>query len=213
MRPASSIEVTGEAEVEVAPDLAMLEFGVRTQAETAARAARDNAERTQAVLAALRKAVGAGTQIQTGSYTVRPNYSPPPRDGGPAQVTGYVATNTLQLKTGELARIGELIDIAIRAGANQVQRVAYSLRDPGAPRREALQNAASAARAKADTLAASLGLKVTGFHSLVEQDVGDFRPLMAQGAAFARAEAAATPIEPGLLTVRAKVVLTVLVAQ
>ena len=211
LRPASSIEVTAEAEVEVPPDLAMLEFGVRTQAETAAGAARDNAERMQAVLAALRQALGAGALLQTGSYTVGPNYAPP-RDGGPAQITGYVATNIVQLRTAELARLGELIDVATRAGANQVQRVAYTLRDQGAQRREALSNAARAARLKAQTLASALGLKVTGFHSLVEHDVGDVRPLV-RDAMLARAESAVTPMEPGLITVRARVVLTVLVGR
>lgn len=211
-RPPSTIEVTAEAEVEVAPDLAVLQFAVRTQAESAAVAARENGERMKATVAALRKALGADARIQTGSYTLRPDYTSP-RDSGPPQVVGYVATNTLQIRAAELARLGEIIDLAIKAGANQVQRIAFTLRDQNLPLQEALRNAALAARAKAEAIAAALGLKVTGFHSLVEQDVGDVRPLV-RDAMLARAETAVgMPIEPGLIQVRARVVLTVLVAR
>lgn len=214
VRPQSSIEVTSEAEVEVRPDVALLEFAVRTEAETAGAAAKDNAARMQRVIGALRKALGPHGQLQTGAYTLRPSYAPP-RDTGPGvppRVVGYVATNTLQAKTTDLARLGEFIDIGVSAGANQVQRVAYTLRDQSAARREVLRDAATAARAKADALAMALGMKVVAFHSLFEQDVGDVRPLV-HDAMLARAESTVTPMEPGVITVRARVVLTMLVSR
>lgn len=211
LRPASSIEVTAEAEVEAAPDVAVLEFAVRTEAETAAAAARENAARMEATLTALRKALGAKAELQTGSYTLRPSYAQR-RDGGTARVVGYVATNTVRLRTNELARLGELIDTAIRGGANQVQRVSFTLRDQGALRREALQKATEAARAKADALAAALGLTVSGFYSLVEHDVGDVRPVM-RDAMIAAEGVTHTPVEPGVIHVRGRVSLTVLVAR
>ncbi|MGH8663680.1 MAG: SIMPL domain-containing protein, partial [Burkholderiales bacterium] len=53
------IEVTGEAEVRVAPDTAQLHFGVTTRADNAAAAAEQNAARMKAVLDAVRKALGS----------------------------------------------------------------------------------------------------------------------------------------------------------
>jgi uncharacterized protein YggE len=201
-----TIEVTAETQVEATPDLATLDFGVVTQADTAAAAGRENAERMDAVLATVRKAAGAGAQIRTGSYVLRPNYASP-REGGAPRVTGYTATNVVQLRTAELARIGDIIDAAVRAGANQVQRIAFSLKDPSASRAQALRAAVQKARGEADALAAALGVKLKQVHSLVEQDTGGVRPLVREAAVAFSQAAPATPVEPGVVEVRARIVL------
>lgn len=211
-RPASSIEVTAEAEVDVAPNLAVLDFGVVTQAPTAAAAAGQNSERMEAVLAAVRKALGANARITTGTYTLRGNYTTP-RDGSAPRIAGYTATNVIQLKSSELARLGDVIDIAVQAGANQVQRIAFTLSDPAAPHRDALREAVLKARAEAEVIATALGLRISAFHSIVAQDMGQVRPLL-RSAMVAQAESApVTPVEPGLIQVRARVVLTMLVER
>ena len=204
--PPPYIEVGGNAEVKVAPDLARLEFGVTTRAESAATAARDNAARMKRVLEAVRNALGAGAQIGTGTYQLRGEYSAP-RDGTPPRVTGYVASNIVRLETRELARVGELVDIATQAGANQVQRIAFDLADASAARRRALREAVLDARAQAQAIAAALDAPLGPVQSVVEQEVGPIRPYM-QDAMMARAEAA-TPIEPGMISVRARVVLRI----
>lgn len=200
-----TIEVTAEAEAKVTPDLAVLEFGVTTRADTAAAAASQNATRMKSVLAAV-KQVLPKAQIGTGTYALRPEHAAP-RDGSPPRVTGYTASNVVRLETSELARIGDVIDSAIKAGANQVQRITFSLADPTAPRRRALRDAVLEARSEAEAIAAALEVKLGGVHSVVEQDTGPVRPYM-QDAMMARAEGAATtPIEPGLVSVRARVLI------
>lgn len=203
----SSIEVTAEAQVEAPPDLAVLDFGVATQAPTAAAAARQNSGRMEAVLSAVRKRLGADARITTGSYTLHTNYTSP-RDGSAPKVTGYTASNVMQLKTKALARVGETIDAAIEAGANQVQRIAFTLSDDTAPRRDALHMAVMRAREKTQTIASALGVKTGPVYSLVEQEIGGVRPLMRQAAAMSMESAVQTPVEPGQLEVRARVVLT-----
>jgi uncharacterized protein YggE len=205
------IEVTGEAEVKVAPDAAELHLGVTTRADTAAAAAQQNATRMQAVLDAMRKALGPEAQIATGAYSLRAEQSAP-RDGTPARVTGYSAANTVRLETRELARLGELIDIATRAGANQVQRIVFTLSDPAAARRRALGDAVADAQAEAQAIAAALGTTLGPIRSAIEQEMGPIRPYM-QDAMMARAEAAATPIEPGTISVRSRVLLRVEIAR
>jgi uncharacterized protein YggE len=197
------IEVTGEAEAKVAPDTAQLDFGVTTRADTAAEAAQQNAARMKAVLDAVRKALGSGAQIGTGTYSLRAEHNAP-RDGTPPRVTGYTASNVVRLETRELARVGQFIDIAAQAGANQVQRMVFTLSDPTAPRRRALQDAVRDARAEGEAIAAALGAKLGPIQSVIEQETGPIRPFM-QDAVMARAEAAATPIEPGMISVRARV--------
>ena len=201
-----SIEVTAEGQVEVAPDLAMLDFGVSTQAPTAAEAARENSVRMEAVLAAVRKLLGRDARISTGSYTLHTNQTQP-RDGSPPKVTGYTARNVVQLKMQALPRVGETIDAAIKAGANQVQRITFTLRDESAPRQEALRIAVARAREKAQTIAKALDVQARTVYTLVEQETGGPRPLMRAAAMYAES-AAQTPVEAGQIEVRARVVLT-----
>ncbi|MES2562915.1 MAG: SIMPL domain-containing protein [Pseudomonadota bacterium] len=201
------IEVTGDAQVEIPADLAVLDFGVATQAPSAAVAARQNSERMEAVLAAVRKRLGADARITTGSYTLQTNYTSP-RDGSPPKVIGYTASNIVQLKTRALTRVGETIDVAIEAGANQVQRIVFTLSDDTTARRDALRLAVARARDKTQTIASALGVKAGAVYSLIEQEVGGVRPLMRQAAAMSIESAAQTPVEPGQIEVRARVVLT-----
>lgn len=201
------IEVTADAQVEIPADLAVLDFGVATQATTAGVAARQNSERMEGVLAAVRKRLGADARITTGSYTLQTNYTSP-RDGSPPKVVGYTASNIVQLKTRALTRVGETIDVAIEAGANQVQRIVFTLSDDTTARRDALRMAVARAREKTQTIASALGVKAGAVYSLVEQEVGGVRPLMRQAAAMSIESAAQTPVEPGQIEVRARVVLT-----
>lgn len=212
-RVPSTIEVTAEAEIDAQADLATVELGVVSQAQTAAAAAERNAEQMQAVLAMLRKTLGTDARIATGSYSVSTDYTSP-RDGTAAQVTGYTARNTVRVILTDLTRVGAVIDTAVKAGGNQVQRVSFALRDPAAAQTEALRKAVQVARDKAEVAAAALGLQITGFYNLVVLDTGAVRPVFQEAAAFARAPAAApTPIEPGRIQVRSRVTLTVRVGS
>ena len=201
-----AIEVTAEARVEAPPDLALLDFGVVTQAETAAAASAENAKRMEAVLSAARKVAGTDARISTGNYAIRPVYAQQREPGSP-RITAYEVSNVLHLRTTALARVSEIIDAAVRAGANQVQRLAFTIADDETHQREALRNAVVKARGDAQTIAAALGVKLGAIQSVVEQELGGARPLARQAFAAAPEGAPATPIEPGQVEIRARVVL------
>lgn len=207
------IEVTAEARVDVAPDLALLDFGVVTQAETAAAASAENAKRMEAVLAAAKKVAGKEARISTGNYAIRSIYAPQ-RDAGKQQqrIAGYEVSNVLHLRTPTLTRVSEIIDAAVAAGANQVHRLAFTLADDEAPQRTALRNAVLKARSDAQAIASALDVKLGAVQSVIEQEAG-MRPLMRQAFAAAPEGAAATPIEPGQVEVRARVVLKAEIAR
>ena len=209
---ARAIEVTGEGRVEIPPDLVLLDFGVVTRAPTAAAAARENTARMERVLAALRKTAGAEAMLSTGGYSIRPVYAPPSREQQEApRITGYEVSNVVNVKTKSIALVGQSIDAAIDAGANQVQRLVFTVRDDSEARRRALGLAARQARGKAEALAASLGVKLGPVRSVVEQDISTVRPL-ARGVAMQEA-ASFTPVEPGTVDVQARVVLTIDLAE
>jgi uncharacterized protein YggE len=107
----------------------------------------------------------------------------------------------------ELPRVGELLEIAVAAGATTVGGVRFDLKDREAVEREALRLAVGNARQRADAAAAGAGMKVDRVLRIQEQQLVDVpppRPLMV-GMRERVAEAAAPPIEAGELEVRATV--------
>lgn len=203
------IRTSGEAIVSVMPDRARIDIGVVSQSESSQTAATQNAAKLEAVLASLRTLLGADADIKTISYTLNPNYRYP-REGGEPTITGYTATNVVRITLDDLTQVGKVIDAATQTGANRIQQLQFTLKDERPTEAQALREAATRARQKADVLANSLGLKIVRVIAVVESGP----PVVpVRDVAFARAEAAATPIEPGTIDVRASVTITVEVTQ
>jgi uncharacterized protein YggE len=202
-----NVRATGEGVVTTRPDQAILHIGVITQGQTAEAAGSQNARQSSSVIAELKQAVGSNGEIKTVGYSLNPTYRYP-RDGGTPTITGYTASNTLEVKLNELSRIGQVIDVSTRVGANNIGGIQYALRNEQSVRAEALAEASRAARANAEAMAAALGLKVLRVRSADAGFVQAPRPMMAMAAAAARAEAVATPVETGTIEIRATVTIT-----
>jgi len=204
-----SIRVTGDSTVTVKPDQAEISIGVVTQASAAQAAAAQNAQKQDTVIAELRKLLGAGADIKTISYSLSPNYRYP-KEGGQPTITGYTATNVVQIKTPDLTQVGKVIDLATGSGANTIQSLRFTLKDESGARAQALREASTKARSKAEAIASALGLKIQRVLH-VEEGGLTARPGVEYAAEvqFARAQAATTPIESGSIDVRASVTLTV----
>jgi uncharacterized protein len=210
-RPAT-IEVTGQAKVSEAPDRVYIDIGVTTQARKSETATEQNAARVSTVIAAVKRAAGADIQLTTTQYSVGPNYNYP-RGGGTPTITGYTASNVVQVRLDDLARVGRVIDAATQAGSNHVQDIRFGLRDEEIPRAEALREAAQNAQRDAEALAGALSLKVVRVLT-VGEEAPEVRPmpLYAQRMSVEAAAAPATPVEAGTIDVSATVTLTVEVA-
>lgn len=203
------IRVTGTAVVSAEPEQAAVDFGVTTEGADAETAARENATKIDAVLRALRQALGDDTDFETLSYTVRPNYRRPTPREEPV-LTGYVASNLVRAEGLALNRLGEAIDAATAAGANNIHNIQFSLEDEDAARKDALTNAAKAARAKAQTLADALGVRIVRILTVTEGESDMPRPMPVYRAEMAMAQAdVPTPVEPGTVEIRASVTLVV----
>jgi uncharacterized protein YggE len=208
----SSIRVTGEAAVTSKPDQAQIDVGVVTEAKNAQAAATENAEKLDAVLAELRKLLGPGADIKSTSYSLTPMYHYP-KEGGTPTITGYSATNVLQVKTNDLTQVGKIIDTAAQSSANRIQSLQFTLKDEQAVYIQALREAIAKARAKGEAIASALGLKIV--RVLRVEEGGQLpRPVYATEGMQMRAAAAPvqTPVEPGTIEVRATVTLTVEIA-
>jgi uncharacterized protein YggE len=204
--PPLSIRVTGEARVTAPPDQAEIDVGVITRGETARRAADQNARETARVLAELNKHLEGAGGIQTVGYSVHPEYRYP-REGREPQISGYVATNVVRVTVTNLDRVGDIVDIAVGAGANRIQRIRFMLKDQEAVYHQALGQAADRAEAEANALASALGLRVVRVFSAAEESA-PVRPFVDAPRTAALA-AESTPVEPGTVDVDARVLLTV----
>lgn len=206
--PPMSIRVTGEATITTTPDQAEIDVAVLTRANTAQRAAADNARETTRVLAEMKKLVGTDGTTSTVGYSVHPEYRYP-REGGEPEISGYLATNVVRVTLSDLDRVGDTIDTAIGAGADRVRRIQFTLKNEQAAYAQALKQAATRARLQADALASALALKILRVLSAVEISGPPIRPLDTFRTAALAAESATTPVEPGTIDVQARVELTV----
>lgn len=206
-----SITVSGEATISAEPNQAQIDIGVVTQARSAPDASKENAERLTRVLAEIKKLLGKDDEVITSAYALTPNYRYP--QGGKPEITGYTASNTLRIKSARLDQVGQLIDAAMQAGANNVSRLVFTLKDEQVAQLEALREASAKAKLKAEAVAASLGLKIIRISTVTEGE-RTIQPVFRQVMA-ARAEAAPapTPIEPGTVEIRSTVTLTVEVGE
>jgi uncharacterized protein len=206
-----AITVTGEALISAEPDQAQVDIGVVTQARTAPEASKENAERVTRVLSEVKKLLGKTDEVKTSGYSLTPAYRYP--QGGKPEIVGYNASNTLRIKTMSLDLVGRLIDAAMQAGANNVNRLVFTLKDEQAAQLEALRAASLKAKSKAEAIATALGLEVVKITSVTEGE-RMIQPIVRQVTAM-RAEAAPTetPVEPGTVDVRSTVSMTVEIAQ
>jgi uncharacterized protein YggE len=206
-RATTRVVVSGNAVVQAQPDTAVLTLAVVTQNASASEAQAENASRTEAVVRAVRAAAGASAEVKTSGYSLQPQYAY--KEGMPPSITSYIARNAVNVTTGELHRVGAILDAASRAGANSVDAIAFTLRRDEQARQRALADATREAVAKARVIAETLGGRLT---RIVEvQEAGVARPIPiyenATPARAAMASQTATPIESGSLEIRAQVQL------
>jgi uncharacterized protein YggE len=203
----SSVHSTGSGTVSVKPDLLKVNVGVSTTAKTAAEAADANANITTSVIAALKKVVGSTGEIKTVGYSVTPNYKYSQAEGT-STLTGFTATNTVQVSTSDLSLGGKLIDAGVQSGATNVQSLRFTLKDSEAAQVEALRLATAQAKVHAEAIAsglnARLGYVISASESSgVSSSVYDARTMAASGSGTT------TPVETGMVDVSATVSLEI----
>jgi uncharacterized protein YggE len=200
------IMVGGDSIVQAQPDTAIVTIAVVTQAKQAIEAQQENATKTDAVIRTLKTVVGTGTEIKTSGYSLQPQRVY--KEGQPPAISGYEARNSVTVTTGELNKIGTIIDAATQAGSNDVLGIAFTLRQDRPARDRALSEATREAMSKAQVIAQALGGRVV--RVLEVQEEGFQRPVpVYQTESFAMKTAAATstPVEVGSLDITSRVQL------
>ncbi len=194
------LSVSARAEASRTPDVATLSAGVVTSAADANAALRANAEQMNRVMRAIRAAGIQERDVQTSGLNIHPQYRHV--DNESPVITGYQASNTVNLKLRDVARIGDVLDALVANGANQVNGPSFEIDQPEAVYDEARRKALELARTRASMYADTLGLRVRRIVSISEG--GGFvqpMPMMRMAAMDARAES--SPVSPGETTLSA----------
>ncbi|MBP6798225.1 MAG: SIMPL domain-containing protein [Luteimonas sp.] len=194
------LSVSASADATRVPDVATLSTGVVTQAADANAALKANSAQMNKVVAAIRAAGIAERDIQTSGININPQYRY--AENQPPTITGYQASNTVNVKVRDVAKLGEVLDALVASGANQVNGPSFEIDQPEAAYDEARQAALKKAQARAEMYAKSLGLRVRRIVSISEG--GGFRPPMPMMKAMAMdARAESAPVAPGETTLSA----------
>lgn len=166
------VTVGGDSIIQAQPDTAILTVAVVTQGKRALDAQQENATRTDAVVRALKAAAGTGAEVKTSGYSLQPMRVY--REGQPPLINGYEARNTITVTMSELAKLGNVIDAASQAGANDVTGISFTLRQDRPARDQALKEATREAMSKAQVIAQALGGRVVSIAEVQEE--GFVRP-------------------------------------
>lgn len=161
-----TISVSGTGTVDATPDIARLSLAVQRR-NASMQVARDDTVRVSKDFLALCKKLGIPeNKIRTSGLTIQPEYRWDEKNN--QQVfTGYFVQRQLQVEINDLDKLGNVIEGAIDAGVNEVSPPALDSSKAKELNRDALAAATADAKANAERIASSLGVKLGSVRTVV----------------------------------------------
>lgn len=210
----SLIHVTGSGTIKAAPDRVEIDLTVVTKNPDVKAAQKENARKMDSVMEVLTdpsKGNLTKQEIGTTSYSISEVYSPDDalKEKFGKDVTIYQVSNTISIDTTMIDRVGDIIDLAVASGANEVSSLDFTLSQAKTAeiREKALDIAVEKARNDARIVLTAMGKTLGDVHEVTVDESymppvyynQDVRSEKMVGAA------PATPIEPGTVEVTARV--------
>ena len=185
----STVSVTTKASRTVTPDVAYLVVAVETKAKTAKEAMDENSRKMNAVTKSLRICLNKenGDKIETEQLRVTPEYNYKNKE---TLLVGYNASNTIQIKTKNLNKISEIINLALQNGASNLDSVQFKIDDYSKYSTELTVKSVKLAKQKAEIIAQSLNeqlakVKTISTYSNFDESVNCMAKMVRAGASFA----------------------------
>jgi uncharacterized protein len=204
--PIPTVVAAGQAIVRLPPDRAYLMLSTETRAPKPAEAQQQNA---QAMAAVQQKLEGAlpRESVRTLGYSLEEEYD---FVDNRRRSRGFRAVNTIEVRLDDISRVGEILDLAVAAGATSAHNIRFDLKDRQTAERQALRLAVADARARAEAAAAGANATLVAVIRIEEQGkaVPVPRPMMAMVRGSAADAAVETPVTAGEIEIEASVLLT-----
>jgi len=205
--PAKTISISGAGSSLAKANLAKVTLGAQTKDPSASEAIEDNAAIMSEIIQVLKGMGFTDDDLQTTGFSVYPDYNWDTRE-----VTGYTVSNLVEVTIENLDLVGPVIDAAGAAGANQVQGIRFELSDSVREelKMQAYVTALEDAEEKANVIADTLDLTITGVQSVTESSYSPARTYKTMPEADF-AGSSNTPIIEGSLTVTVNVHIVYLI--
>ena len=216
--PTRSVSVSGSGQVNVQPDMAVVQVGVQTSDAEATAALNSNSEQMQSLLDALAQAGVTKADVQTQSIQLQHQYAgasngiPQPVEpaAGQAmtntpQIVGYIAQNTVAVRVNDIDNLGSLLDSVVAAGGNQILGIRFEISQANDALEQARATAWKDAQQKAEQLADLAGAQLGNVLTINEFSRG---PVPVAPASNMVMDAAAVPVQPGSQDVNVEVQIT-----
>jgi len=218
------ITVSGEGKVYVKPDIATVSLGVTTEAATVADVTKNNTEKMNAVIEAIKALKIDEKDIQTTNYNLSPVYEsysiPGPipmmypsagdsviRSG--STVTGYRLEQNIQVKIRDFTKVGDVLSQGMARGANLVGDLQFTIDNPEQFKEDARAKAIARAKTNAQNLAKESGVRLGKIINVYENYVYPMYNSRAVGMGGAEDAAIPAPsIEPGQQEINITINLT-----
>lgn len=187
--------LTGQGQVSVVPNIAIIRLGVQTMGENLLTVQSENARKSQAIIQVL-KNMGV-TDIKTFQYTIDRVFD---YENGEQIDRGYSVRNIYEIRTNNMDMVGVIIDAAVKAGANVVDFISFDVSDKEYYYKQALNLATMNAIQKSKSLASTLGITVDPIPIKIVENSQLIIPYQQ----FQR-DIASTPIMPGNILIDASI--------
>lgn len=165
----SGICVSGEEKIQATPDIAEITYSVYTQEKDAKSCQTENGNDVDAVLSLLKGKGIDEKDIKTNNVGLNPIYD---WNNG-RKITGYEMTTEIVVSSVPIDEAGTIISDSVNAGINSIDSVQYQCSNFDELYAEALKNAITSARKKADLMAEAGGKKVVAMTQVQELSNGD----------------------------------------
>lgn len=164
-----TITISGEGKVTAIPDIATVSIGLTTEKKEVADAQKENTEKINAIIKALKDLKIEAKDIETSSYSIYPKYDY--TESG-QKLLGYEVSQQLTVKIRDLNNAGAVLAKAGELGANQAGGLEFTIDEPETLRQEAREKALKNAKEKAEALAEISGVKLGKIVSFSESSNG-----------------------------------------
>ncbi len=162
------IVVKGQGISKVIADMVMIDIAVMTEKPSSADSVSENSKSTQNVITAIKTLDNNNIQIESRGFNLQPLYNY--IENKPPVIYAYRTITSLLVKTSKIEKIGDIISVAIEAGANDVSSIAYDLSDESKKKAKSdtLALAIKDANLKADAVASAMAVDIVEIYSVNE---------------------------------------------
>ncbi|MCE5184123.1 MAG: SIMPL domain-containing protein, partial [Synergistaceae bacterium] len=172
-RDRNTITVQGSSSITVSPTIAYVSIGVTTFNKNAASAQSENAVKMDRVYKTLASLGIKKNKIKTVNYNISPRYD---YKNNVATLAGYNVINSIRVTVNDLKKVSDVLDMTVKEGVNQSNSISFGVTDEERDRLylQALSQAVSNAKEKANTIAAAAGIAISKPANIIEGSSAHF---------------------------------------